>query len=191
MAMKHAARLLLIVAVLLATATATAKVRNVTDPDAPRNLPDEGPVSVQWTDPAEFTDLKFSGNRWKASEGNWVYQLAEHLRGSASKRLPEGDRLEVMITDINRAGRYEPWRGVQMQDVRILRDIYPPSMKLEFRHYGADGQVLAEGSREVRDTGFLMGGGNFAGRNDNLHYEKRMIDDWVRDELRKSAVASN
>ena len=188
--MKRAARLLLILAVLLATATATAKVRNVTDPDAPRSLPDEGPVAVQWADPSEFTDLKFSGNRWRASQGNWVYQLAEHLRESAAKRLPEGDRLEVTITDIGRAGRYEPWHGVTMQDVRILRDIYPPSMKLQFRHYGADGRLLAEGSREMRDTGYLMGPTNL-GSHDNLYYEKRMIDQWLRDELRQPSLARN
>ncbi|MGY1408183.1 MULTISPECIES: DUF3016 domain-containing protein [unclassified Luteimonas] len=186
--MSRFARLLLLVVVLLATATVTAKSRNVTDPEAPRSLPAEGPVQVQWTDPSNFTDLKFSGNRWRAAQGSWVEQLAEHMRDSAEKRLPEGERLEVTITDLNRAGRYEPWRGMNMQDVRFVRDHYPPSMALQFKHYGADGQLIAEGSREMRDTGFLMGGGN-AASHDNLYYEKRMIDGWVRDELRRSEVA--
>ncbi|MGJ4729881.1 DUF3016 domain-containing protein [Luteimonas sp. SDU101] len=189
--MSRAARLLLLVVVLLATATVTAKTRNVTDPEAPRSLPAEGPVQVQWTDPAEFTDLKFSGNRWHAARGNWVEQLAEHLRESATKRLPEGERLEVTITDIGRAGRYEPWRGMNMQDVRFLRDHYPPSIALEFRHYGADGQLIAEGTRSVRDAGYLSVGGAGPGTRDQLYYEKRMIDGWVRDELRRSEVASH
>lgn len=188
--MTRTVRLLLILVVLFATATAGARTRNVTDPDAPRSLPADGAVSVQWTDPAEFTDLKFSGNRWRASQGNWVHQLAEHLRESAGKRLPEGERLEVTITDIARAGRYEPWHGMHMQDVRILRDHYPPSMKLDFRHYAADGGLIAEGSREVRDTGYLMGGSNI-GTHDTLYYEKRMIDEWARDEMRRASVASN
>lgn len=187
--MTRAARLLLILVVVFAAAAADARVRNVTDPEAPRSLPDEGPVSVQWSDPSDFTDLRHSGNRWRAAQGNWVFQLAEHLRDSAADRLPEGHRLDVTITDFNRAGRYEPWRGVQMQDVRILRDHYPPSMKLEFRHVDADGQVLAEGSREVRDTGYLMGGNNLS--HDNLYYEKRMIDGWIRNELHAAPVASN
>ncbi|TYT26135.1 DUF3016 domain-containing protein [Luteimonas viscosa] len=188
--MTRTARLLLILLVLFATATAGARTRNVTDPEAPRSLPAEGAVSVQWTDPAGFTDLKYSGNRWRASQGNWVYQLAEHLRESAEKHLPEGERLEVTITDIDRAGRYEPWGGVRLQDVRILRDHYPPSMKLEFRQFAADGTLLAEGSRELRDTGYLMGGSNI-GTHDNLYYEKRMVDEWVRDEMRRTSVASN
>ena len=186
--MRPATRLLLLLVVALASATLAAKPRTVTAEDAPRSLPDEGPVSVQWADPSEFTDLKFSGNRWRAAQGNWVFQLAEHLRDSAAARLPEGHRLQVTITDLDRAGRYEPWRGMHLQDVRIVRDHYPPSMALEFRHYGADGTLIAEGSREVRDTGFLMGGGS-PGSRDNLYYEKRMIDDWVRDELRRPEVA--
>ncbi|MCA0393479.1 MAG: DUF3016 domain-containing protein [Proteobacteria bacterium] len=180
---------LLLAAALLATSAVSAKVRNVTDPDAPRSLPADGPVAVQWADPAGFTDLKFSGNRWQAAQGNWVFQLAEHLRDSASKRLPEGDRLDVTITDIGRAGRYEPWHGPQMQDVRIMRDIYPPSMTLEFRLYGADGQLLADGTRELRDMGYLMGN-TLTGPSDNLRFEKRMIDDWVRTEFRERALAA-
>lgn len=187
--MRPATRLLLLLVAALASATLVAQPRNVTAPDAPRSLPDEGPVSVQWADPSEFTDLKFSGNRWRAAQGNWVFQLAEHLRDSAARRLPEGHRLEVTITDLDRAGRYEPWRGIQMQDVRIVRDHYPPSMKLEFRQVDADGQLVAEGSREVRDTGFMMGGHH--PNRDNLYYEKRMIDRWVRDELGPPNVAGN
>ena len=187
--MTRTARLLLLAAALLTATTVSARSRNVTDPDAPRSLPEAGPVNVQWTDPAEFSDLKYSGNRWRAAQGDWVFQLAEHLRDSAAKRLPEGDRFDVRITDIGRAGRYEPWHGIQMQDVRIMRDIYPPSMTLEFTHYGADGQVLAQGTREMRDASFLMGGSNID--HDSLRYEKRMIDDWLREELPGKAVVSN
>ena len=70
--MKRFAASLLFAVALSAAATAPAKTRNVTDPEAPRSLPAEGPVAVQWTDPAQFTELKFSGNRWEAQRGNWV-----------------------------------------------------------------------------------------------------------------------
>ena len=181
--MKAPALLLTALVALAAAAPAMAAPKTVTDPTLPRSVPaDGGAVSVRWTDPAQFSEIKYSGNRWEAARGNWVFQLAEHLRDSASKRLPEGDRLDVTITDIGRAGRYEPWHGPQMQDVRIMRDIYPPSMTLEFRLYGADGQLLADGTRELRDMGYLMGN-TLTGPSDNLRFEKRMIDDWLRREL--------
>lgn len=163
-------------------AVADARVRNVTDPDAPRSLPVDGHVDVRWTDPAQFSDIRHSGNRWQASRGNWVVQLAEHLRESAAKRLPAGQTLEVEITDIRRAGMYEPWQGIRLQDVRILRDHYPPRMELRFRLLGEDGSVLAQGERALVDAGFLMRSSSF-GDSDPLRYEKAMVDRWLREEF--------
>lgn len=174
---------------VLAVSSASAKVRTVDDPDAPRQLPEQGAIAVQWTDPAEFTDLKASGNRFEARRGDWVTQLAEHLRKSAGQRLPEGERIEVTITDIDRAGHYEPWHGVRMQDVRILRDIYPPSMELSFRHYDASGNLLAEGDRRLRDMNYLHGSPFFPS-SDSLRHEKRLIDDWLRKEFPQRPVAA-
>jgi len=165
---------------------ADARVRNVTDPDAPRSLPIDGRVEVRWTDPAQFSDIRHSGNRWQASRGNWVMQLAEHLRESAGKRLPAGTQLEVEITDVRRAGMYEPWHGIRLQDVRILRDHYPPRMDLRFRLLGANGTVLAQGERELVDGAFLMRSTSL-GDSDPLRYEKAMIDRWLRDEFGRDA----
>ncbi|KAF1686733.1 hypothetical protein B1992_07475 [Pseudoxanthomonas broegbernensis] len=167
--------------VLSASLPALAATPRVTDPDLPRALPQEGPVSVSWTDPAQFSELRFSGNRWEADRGDWVNQLAEYLQDRASKRLPDGQRMDVTITDIQRAGRYEPWRGIQMDSVRILRDTYPPRMTVNVRITDADGQVLEEGERKLYDTNYLMNGS--VGNTDPLRHEKRMIDDWLRREL--------
>lgn len=175
---------LVAIALVLATAVApaSARIRNVTDPNAPRSLPDEGPVSVRWEDPATFSDIKYSGNRWEATRGNWVQDLAEHLRESAQKKLPPGERLDVDITDIRRAGMYEGWHGPDLQYTRIIRDVYPPRMTLQIRRTGADGRVIAEGERKLWDPAFLMNA-NPALNSDALRYEKNMIDGWVRREL--------
>src|SRR3546814_8291621 len=77
--------------------------------------------------------------------------LAEYLRKRASDRLPDGQRLEVTITDITRAGNYEPWRGISADSIRFMRDIYPPRLTLDFKLVGADGNVLAHGTRELSD----------------------------------------
>ena len=74
----------LLLAAIVALATAMpgmARQKNVTDPDIPRSLPAEGgAVSVSWTDPAEFSEIKYSGNRWEAERGSWVTDLAKYLR---------------------------------------------------------------------------------------------------------------
>lgn len=167
---------------------AFAAVRKVTDPDAPRSLPADGQVDVRWTDPAGFSDLRYSGNRSEAARGDWVAQLAGHLRERAEKLLPPGERLDVEITDIRRAGLYEPWHGAQLDDVRILRDQYPPRMTLRFERIGADGRVVDAGERKLVDGAYLMRSSTL-GDSDPLRYEKAMIDRWLRTELpRKVAV---
>ena len=170
----------LVLLLALAAAPASVLAANVTDPDAPRSVAGDT-VSVSWADPSSFSDLRYSGNRWAAAQGDWVNQLAQYLQKRAAARLPEGARMEVTITDVQRAGRYEPWLGMQYDQVRIMRDTYPPRMKLDVRITGADGQVLAEGERKLQDTGYLQR--TATNDSDVLRYEKRMIDDWLRREL--------
>jgi hypothetical protein len=175
-------RYLLPLLAALALAPTLAGARSVvTDPALPRALPADGPVSVEWTDPAQFSDIRFSNNRWEAQQGSWVAELARHLQQQAARRLPAGQQMEVTITDIQRAGRYEPWMGINYGHVRVMRDIYPPRMTLNVRITGADGQVLAEGERKLSDMSYLQN--STPVDTDNLRFEKRMIDDWLRREL--------
>lgn len=166
-----------------ATGAASARVRNVTDPDAPRSLPEEGPISVRWEDPEQFSEIKYSHNRSESRRGTWVEQLATYLRSRAQKRLPAGQRLDVDITDIELAGDYEPWLGPQFYDTRFMRDIYPPRITLTFKHTGADGTVIAEGERKLSDMGYLMGVSGATFDSDPLRYEKHLLDRWLAREI--------
>lgn len=150
--------------------------------DAPRALPQDGPVSVSWADPATFSEFRASGNRQAAAQGAWLQDLARYLRSQTARRLPPGDTLQLTILDVQRAGRYEPWRDIRMQDTRIVRDIYPPRMTLRFRQFDAGGNLVAEGERKLVDPAFLLTvppGGD----SDPLRFEKGMVDAWVRREF--------
>ena len=150
--------------------------------DAPRALATAGPVSVAWNDPATFKEIRYSVNRCEAARGGWLTDLAEYLRNQAERRLAPGERLDLTIVDVDRAGDFEPGRDVNLYDTRILRDIYPPRMTVQFRHYGAGGAVIAEGERKLTDLAHLTGI-NPTSSTDALRYEKRMIDTWLRREL--------
>lgn len=176
---------IVLAAAALAAGDAGAKSRTVTDPDAPRALPEQGPVSVRWDNPEQFSEIRQSRNRFESRRGNWVEQLAEYVRKRAQKQLPPGERLEVEITDIKRAGDYEPWHGPQFDDTRFVRDIYPPKIALNFKRVSEDGQVIEEGQRNLRDMSFLMGPRTISD-SDPLRYEKRLIDDWLYDEFKST-----
>lgn len=179
-------------ALSLALALATAGCASAGSPgmlatNAPRALPVSGPVSVAWADPAQFTEIKASGNRFAAEQGEWLTQLAKYMRKQAEKTLPAGETLELTIVDIQRAGRYEPWHGAGRQDVRFIRDIYPPQMTVRFREVDASGTLVAEGERKITDPAFLL---NASPINDSdpLRYEKRMIDSWLRRDFNRTAA---
>lgn len=171
-----------------ATACATTTSTGMLAPDAPRALPAAGPVSVAWSDPAGFTEMRFSGNRWAAARGDWLQDLARHMRKRGEQALPAGERLELTILDLTRAGQYEPWQGSRMDDVRFVRDIYPPRMTLRFRHLDAAGNVIAEGERKLTDPAFLTTASPL-NDNDPLRFEKRMVDSWLRREFGGTTAA--
>lgn len=140
-----------------------------------------GIVSVTYADPARFSQARGAPRESAQARQAWLDALSLHLADQAAPRLPEGQRLTVHITDVQRAGGFEPWRGPQAGDVRIVRDIYPPRIDLEFKLLAADGRVLREGRRQLRDSAFMMRPGGSS--SDPLRHEKALVDDWVRMEF--------
>lgn len=160
-----------------------ASAASVTDPDLPRRL-EEGPVSVSWSDPAGFTEIRYSRNRFEAVRGDWVREIARHIAARATRVLEPGERLDVTISDIERAGEYEPGRASDR--VRIVRDIYPPRIDLSWTLSDAAGTVVASGERSLRDVGFLQRQAGTVASGDPLRHEKRLVDDWVREDLARA-----
>jgi hypothetical protein len=174
-------------ALALALAGCASSGGTMLSADAPRALPDHGPVSVAWADPATFTELRRSRNRWDSERGGWLTDLAKYMRKRAEAQLPAGERLQLTIVDIDRAGDYEPWRGPGQQDIRIIRDIYPPRMTVQYKRIDASGAVVAEGERKITDPAFLINAAPF-NDTDPLRYEKRMIDSWLHREFRDTVA---
>ena len=142
-------------------------------------LPHPG-VTVTYDHPERFTETKETRAFAPARADNgYLDTLKKYIEERAGKVLADGQQLQIVITDVDRAGSYEPWRGARLNDVRIVKDIYPPRIDLHFRLLDASGAVLREGDRKLRDPGFLSSGGN-ATSTDGLRYEKRLIDRWLR-----------
>ena len=146
-------------------------------------------VQVDWTKPGDFSEAKqYPGSGLgRESPDEWLTDLANHLRYRAERVLPQGDDLHVTFTNVQRAGTYEPWRGPQWDDVRIIKDIYPPRIDLTFTLTNSTGGVVREGKRELRDPAFLQRG--ILNESDPLRFEKRMLDDWLRNEFQEKGGA--
>ena len=135
-------------------------------------------VNVHYKDPQHFTEAKRSFGVHLVRANDYLKPLREYIAQRAARILSPGQRLDIEVTDVDLAGEYEPWRGPRFDDVRIVKDIYPPRIDLGFTLYGADGKVLRTGQRKLRDPSFLSHG--FAADHDTLRYEKALIDRWMR-----------
>lgn len=137
-----------------------------------------GNVSVQYRDPGNFTEAKHAFGVSTSDANAYLKPLQAYIEQRAARILAPGQRLVIEVTDVDRAGEYEPWRGPDFRSVRIIKDIYPPRIDLSFTLYGTDGKILREGRRSLRDVGFF--GRGQLGDSDSLRYEKALLDRWLR-----------
>jgi len=167
LAVKRSRRAGLAAALVLTCAVAQAAV-------APGASQRSANVDLAFRDPARIV-ARDSG--WNDRD-EWLDEIGRYVVKAASARVPEGSRLLVTITDVERAGRFEPWRGRGLWDVRIVRDSTPPRIDLAFQLVSPQGAVLQEGTRSLRDLNFLSRRSEH--RDEALSYEKNLVDDWLR-----------
>lgn len=138
-------------------------------------------AEVNFFEPEKFTDVRdsYTGDYERTS---YLDGIRNHLLEQAKYYVPEGHMLSVTFTDIDMAGDFEPWRGPRFSDIRIVKDMYPPRIALAFRLVDAEGNVVKEGKRELRDLSFMMKI-TMSFRDDPVRHEKALLDDWLRDEF--------
>jgi hypothetical protein len=145
-------------------------------------------VEVTYVNPDEFTDFTDSIDRPDRGREGYSQSFKEYLEHEAARLIPEGSRLTISFTEIDMAGDFEPWRGPQFSDIRIVKDLYPPRLNFTYKLTDASGAVLREGEVKLRDVNFLMNAGS-AISNDSLRHEKAIMDDWLRREFPKAKKA--
>jgi hypothetical protein len=138
-------------------------------------------ADVEFFEPKNFTDVKdtYMGDYERTS---YLDMLRDYVVEQANYYVPDGYHLSVTFTDIDMAGDFEPWRGPRFDDIRIVKDIYPPRINLAFRLTDAQGNVVKEGKRELKDLAFMMKI-NMSFRDDPVRHEKGLLDDWLRSEF--------
>lgn len=137
-------------------------------------------VTVKFNESDKFTDAASSFNG--GTDPHYLEILSTHLQKVADREIAPGHKLEVTFTDIDLAGDFVPSSN-NMQDVRIIKDIYIPRLTLSFKLLDADGKVIKEGQRRLTDLSF-MNNISIIDRNHPLFYDKALLSDWVRKEFK-------
>jgi hypothetical protein len=144
-------------------------------------------TSVTSVQPERFTDVKDSLLASPKGTADLLAAIDRYRHVAGERYVPAGLALEIQVTNIDLAGEFEPWRGPQFDRVRIMRDVYPPRIALEFRTDGS-GAVVNEGPRVLFDQLYL--GAAPLNNGDRLYYDKLLLGTWLRQEFATTAQAS-
>jgi hypothetical protein len=140
-------------------------------------------VDVTFFEAEAFTDVKDTTFGTEKGRDATLKELRDFIVERAEKILPPGYTLAITVRDVDLAGEFEPWRGPRFDDVRIVKDIYPPRFTLAFRLTDEAGNLVKEGERKLSDLAFMSRISIHL--RDPLRYEKEMLGDWIRQEFRQ------
>ncbi len=139
-------------------------------------------AEVVFDHPEKFTDVKDSSMPTDEGSAAILASLREYLVHEARTLLPEGYKLTLVFSDIDLAGDFEPWRGAQFDNIRIVKSIYPPHLKFTFTLSDPTGTVIRQGQEDLLDMAYDMR--ITLDRSDPLRYEKSILKDWMHRQLR-------
>jgi hypothetical protein len=138
-------------------------------------------VTVAIAHPEKFRDFKTSCVARPVDVEALAAQLQRYLKTTATRRLTEGQRVEITVTNIDMAGDIEVWRNPRFCDLRTMKDVYPPRVDVRFRILDADGKEIRAGTRRLVDVNYLDR--SAPSGVDPLRYEKSLLADWLQREL--------
>lgn len=157
---------------LMLAVSGTAMAADPATPDGA--APPTGNTTVSFKKPDKFTDAGTEGIGSRTSP-RVLDALKAHLEQLGAKKLPSGETLQITITDIDLAGRFDPQPGGNDR-VRIMRDVDWPRIELHYT-LQQDGRTLADADASLSDMNYLMHS-SLRRSTDPLRYEKDMLDAW-------------
>lgn len=141
-----------------------------------------GTSTIEWIKPDKYSDVGTSfGSTDKFDQ--FKKEIESYMERVAEQELPDGSVLKLTVTNVDLAGEFEPWR--MNEDVRIVREIYPPKMRFSYT-LQKDGEVVSKGKESLSDIDFTFNIGRRFFDQDQFFYEKEMLGEWVRNELETS-----
>ncbi|MCQ8889431.1 DUF3016 domain-containing protein [Pseudoalteromonas carrageenovora] len=137
-----------------------------------------GESVVKWQDFKDYRDVRASNQAKSSYHKQIATQFEKHL-SKLAEQLPKEYKLSVEITDIDLAGDV---RYGGMDEIRVVKPIYFPRLKLNYSLTDKEGSVISEANDvELKDMGFMDK--IKMGRDESFYYEKRLITEWFGEQI--------
>ncbi|MBE0366395.1 MULTISPECIES: DUF3016 domain-containing protein [Pseudoalteromonas] len=136
-----------------------------------------GEVSIKWLDFNDYRDVRPANETKGAFHKRVQRQLDKHVNKLVT-RLPQGYKLNMTFEDIDLAGDVR----FNMHDIRVIKSIHFPRMKLTYKLTNKAGEVLTQAeSKVIKDMGFMDR--VRIGRDEVLYFDKRLITEWFKEDI--------
>lgn len=140
------------------------------------------PVKIEWQQPEKFTDIRPATESKKRYQER-VINAFNKIWLDISKDLPAGYQLSITMKDLDLAGDVNPMYRMNQTDVRVVKDIYFPRVKLDYVLTGPQQQEIARGTDvKIQDMSFMSSTG-ISSMNREFHYEHTMLKRWFEKEI--------
>ncbi|WP_405598903.1 MULTISPECIES: DUF3016 domain-containing protein [unclassified Pseudoalteromonas] len=137
-----------------------------------------GESAVKWHDFKDYRDVRPS-NQAKGLYHKHIIESFEAHMTKLAEQLPNEYKLNVEFTDLDLAGDV---RYGGMDEIRIVKPIYFPRIKLNYSLTNKDGSVVNKGSDvELKDIGFMSK--IKRGRDELFYYEKDLLTEWFGEQI--------
>ena len=137
-----------------------------------------GESIVKWHDFNDYRDVRPS-NQVKGSYHKNIAASFEKHMAKLAEQLPTDYKLNVEFIDLDLAGDV---RYGGMDEIRVVKPIYFPRIKIDYSLTDKDGTVLSKGSDvELKDMGFMDK--IKMGRDESFYYEKRLLTEWFGEQI--------
>jgi hypothetical protein len=145
-------------------------------------------VKVNWLNPEKYSDIRPANGSRKAFQER-VTKAFEKILGELTEKLPAGYSLEITVKDIDLAGDVNPMYRIDNTDVRVIKDIYFPRIKLDYVLFDQNKQpIRQESDVKLKDMGFMTS--NHIGyQNREFAYEHEMLKKWFNKVILPQTVA--
>ena len=147
-----------------------------------KSAPSESRVQVVFSHPENFTDVKDSVMATDRGRDAILDEFRSFIQRRALGDLPAADSFEITFTNIDLAGEYEPWRTPPADNIRVVKDIYPPRFAFSYKITNTKtGAVVRSGKENLTDLNFMSR--LVINRSDDLYIEKDILGDWLDSHL--------
>jgi len=148
------------------------------------NQDSDSAVTVRYHEPESYTDFKMKPTEGASGQRALEEQLRDRIQQIGNAEVPPQYHLDLNIRDIDLAGAFEPERGPDADNVRIVRAVYPPRIEVDYTLRGPGGNTVSSGTRTLTNLAFEQ---ILKSRpNDDLFYEAQLIRDFVSEITQRS-----